>query len=304
MTNPPQSPYGPSDPSQQPAYGQPPMFHPPQVPYGYTVVGPIPPKRSNGPGLAALILGIVSVVLAFIPLVNIFAFFTGTAGIIVGIIGLVLADRPRKQAAWGTGLSAASMVLAFLMFFVYTFGFIFAVGGAIEESTRNLPTYEATPLPSETLTPITPAVEPLALGTVVQLSDTTGEPAFDATVSASVLDATDAVMAVAGNPDAPAGFQWAMVTVDVTSRSDAAYAPAVDVVVEFVTEDGEVFNRLDAFAIAPEPQFDALFDLGEGESGSGNIAIAIPTDAVDSGQWILSHADAVDDSERFYFETS
>src|SRR5690606_1894757 len=132
-------------------------------------VGPKQPQRSNGPGLAALILGIVSVVLAFIPIVNIFAFFTGTAGIIVGIIGLVLADRPRKQAAWGTGLSAASMVIAFLMFFVYTFGFIFAVGGAIEESTRNLPTYEATPVPSTTPSAIAPAVEPLALGTGVQL---------------------------------------------------------------------------------------------------------------------------------------
>lgn len=130
MTNAPQSPYGPAT-SEGP--NPPPprtgvgynanQYYPQQVPYGYTVVGPTRPLRSNGPGLASLIIGIVSVVLAFIPFVGFLSYLLGTAGIIVGIIGLVLADRPRRQAAWGTALSAASMVLAFIFFFVFLYVF-------------------------------------------------------------------------------------------------------------------------------------------------------------------------------------
>ena len=276
------------------------MFHPPQVPYGYTVVGSTPPNRaSNGPGLAALILGIVSVILAFIPFANFFAFLTGPAGVIVGIVGLVLADRPRRQAAWGTALSAASMVLAFIMIFVYTFGFIFAIGGFFEEAQRNLPTATATPL--EVPTPRS-TLQVLSLGTVVELYDDNDQPAYDATVSASVLDATDQVGAVDGNPDAPAGYQWALVTIDVTSLTLKGNAPAEHVVVEFVDEDGDVLSQ-DTVATAPEPQLASFTSLAVGESVTGNIVIAIPTDAVDTGFWLLSHRDAVDHEDPAYYET-
>lgn len=138
MTNAPQSPYGPASSATQqlaPHTGvQPPFnasqYYPQQAPYGYTVVGPLLPLRSNGPGLASLIIGIVSVVTALIPFVGFLSYLLGTAGLILGIIGLVLADRPRRQAAWGTALSAASMLLAFIFFLVFLY--MFAVLGTGE----------------------------------------------------------------------------------------------------------------------------------------------------------------------------
>lgn len=296
----------------QPQYGQPPQqplnaaqFYPQdQPPYGYSPGGPTPPKRGNGPGVAALVLGIVALALAFIPVVNILAFFLGVAGVIVGVVGLVAANRPRATAAWGTGLSALALVLATVMVIVYTFGFLFAVSDAVDEVAPSLP--QPTDIfdpPSESPSPVptdaTAEVSPL--GTVVELTDETGQPVYEATVSASVLDATDEVMAIALNPDAPAGMQWAMVTIELTSVADSTLAPAIDVTTEYVTPEGDSYSRLDAFALAPEPSFDALFNLEPGESGTGNVVIAIPTDDPASGVWSLKYGHGFDGGERFYF---
>lgn len=111
------------------------MFYPPQEPYGYTVAKSTPPKRGNGPGLAALIIGILAVVIAVIPFVNFFAFLLGPIGLIVGIVGLALAGRPRRMAAWGTILSAVSIALACVLIIVYTFGAMILFPNVVEDPT-------------------------------------------------------------------------------------------------------------------------------------------------------------------------
>ena len=306
-----QPPAYPTQPYPQPAYAQQPPpsqgpldaahFYPQenQPPYGYTVVGQEPPKHGNGPGLAALICGIVAIIAAVIPFVNFLAFPIGVSGLILGIVGLVLVNRPRRMAIWGTILSVVSLILAFVMIFVYTFGVIFAVSGAVDEATRNRPTpneLTAPPSPTESVAEILP------LGTVVELTDETGEGIYAATVSASVLDATDQVSAIEINPDAPAGTQWAMVTIDVTSLADTTVSPALEVTVEYVTPDGDTYTRLDAFALAPEPSFDTLFELDAGESGTGNVVIAIPSDDPTGGVWAIKYGTSFDGGDRYYFE--
>lgn len=297
-----QYPPQPPPPQQPPTYNAADFYPPqPQPPYGYTLAGQTPPKRTNGAGLAALILGICGIVIAFIPFVNFGAFLIGVAGVILGIVGLALVDRPRRMAAWGLILSALSLVIAFVMVFVYTFGFIFAVSGAVDEATRNSPqptdvSEQPAPSPTDTVVDVHP------LGTVVDLTDESGDPVYAATISASVLDATDAVSAIELNPDAPAGMQWAMVTVDLTSLADTAVAPAIDVTVEYVTPDGDSYTRFDAFALAPEPTLDVLFELDPDESGTGNVVIAIPTDDPAGGYWALKYGSSFGGGERFYFE--
>lgn len=299
-----QYPPQPPPPQQPPTYNAA-QFYPPQpqqpVPYGYTLAGQAPPKRTNGAGLAALILGICAIVIAFIPFVNFGAFLVGVAGVILGIVGLALVDRPRRMAAWGLILSALSLVIAFVMVFVYTFGFIFAVSGAVDEAARNSPqptdvSEQPAPSPTDTVVDVHP------LGTVVDLTDESGAPVYAATISASVLDATDLVSAIELNPDAPAGMQWAMVTVDLTSLADSTVAPAVEVTVEYVTPDGDSYTRFDAFALAPEPTLDVLFELEPDESATGNVVIAIPTDDPSGGYWALKYGSSFGGGERFYFE--
>jgi hypothetical protein len=318
MTNPPQSPYGPAEPAApNPPHGppqhsthQPPYnaarYHPQeQVPYGYTLVGVTSPKQSNGPGLAALILGIAAVVASFLPLVGFLAFALGPIGILLGIIGLVLADRPRRQAAWGTALSAVSMGIAFVMIFVYSFGFLFAISGALDDAARDLPTAEASPFTPETATPAAPFApigDALPRGTVVDLVDADGASLFAATVSASVLNANDLVVAIDGNVAAPTGMQWAMVTVDLTALA-ASNLPPEQIEVEYVAPDGSAYSVGDQYAVPPPEELATLqYRLGSGETGSGNAVIAIPTDAAAGGYWLLRYVSAFPGGQVHFFE--
>jgi hypothetical protein len=237
-------------------------------------------------------------VAAFIPFVGFFSFLLGPAGLICGIIGLVLTDRPRRQALWGTILSGVSMIVAFIMIFVYTFGFIFAVGGAVEESTRDRPTTtetaEASPAP----------IEILPLGTVVELADSVGAPAYESTVTASVLDAYDQVLGNARNVEAPIGMQWAMARLTVTALSAEHATVASDITVEYVSLDGHSFSAGDEYVIAPEPEFATLPDLGVGQTTTGNVVIAIPSEYPADGLWALSYTYGDSDAEPVYFEVA
>ena len=308
MTNPPPSPYGPSpygpatpapQPQQPQQPQQPPMFHPPQAPsYGHTVVAPTPPKRGNGPGLAALIVGIAAVVTAFLPLVNFVAFVLGPVGIILGIIGLVRAGRPRRQAAWGTALSAASILLALVMIFVYAFVF-FVSGTSFAEAP---PTREPAPFTPETEAPTDPAFGPYPLGTPVELSDADGQGLFTASVTESVLDATDAVLAVPGNVAAPTGMQWAMVTVDLTLVA-VSNLPSEPILVEYATADGRFYTADDVPAVPPGQDLAALqYELDIDESGVGNLVVAIPRDGTVGGSWSIRYGYSPDGTQVHVFE--
>ncbi|MCH7231045.1 DUF4190 domain-containing protein [Glycomyces sp. L485] len=68
------------------------------------------PQRTNGHAVTALVLGILALVLAFIPLVNVVSFVLGPLAIIFGIVGLV-AGRRRGT---GKGMSIAGIVMGAL----------------------------------------------------------------------------------------------------------------------------------------------------------------------------------------------
>ncbi len=124
-----QQPYG-----QQPYAGQPPyagqapqgqaQFSYPQQqgPYGHPAAAPGVPKTTDGPGLAALIIGIICMVIAIVPTEVFGSILLAGVGMTLGIIGLVLPARPRKQALWGLILSGASIIVGLIMTFVYAFG--------------------------------------------------------------------------------------------------------------------------------------------------------------------------------------
>jgi membrane-bound ClpP family serine protease len=69
-----------------------------------------PAKRGNGFAVTALVLGIIALVLAFVPVVNIVSFALGVVAIVFGIVGLVTA-RSRRT---GRGMSITGLVLGVL----------------------------------------------------------------------------------------------------------------------------------------------------------------------------------------------
>ncbi|HEU5126965.1 MAG TPA: DUF4190 domain-containing protein [Glycomyces sp.] len=65
------------------------------------------PRRGNGFAITALVLGIIALVLAFIPVVNLISFVLAIAAIVFGIVGLVASGKRHT----GKGMSITGIVL-------------------------------------------------------------------------------------------------------------------------------------------------------------------------------------------------
>jgi|SRR5215207_1415824 hypothetical protein len=114
----PPPPQGPP-PQGQPPPGQPPPGQPP--PGGYPAPGGYPPPggypqaagRRNGVGVAALVIGVVALVLVVLLLFSPLGAFLGLVAVVLGIVGLVRANRGeadnRGQAV--TGLVTGGLAL-------------------------------------------------------------------------------------------------------------------------------------------------------------------------------------------------
>ncbi|WP_317229404.1 DUF4190 domain-containing protein [Clavibacter sp. MX14-G9D] len=91
-------------------------------------------KSFNGVGLAALIVGVLSLIGSVIPILNYVSGFLAAVGIVLGIIGLVLRDRPKGMALGGLVVSIVALILSIVLAIVYTAGIVTAITGAVQES--------------------------------------------------------------------------------------------------------------------------------------------------------------------------
>ncbi len=115
------APYPPPPPSQapvppsQPLYGAPNVYVQP-APYPYVVAAP--PDPGAGQAVTSLVLGIVSIVFAFIPCFGFVSLVTGIIGLVMGILGRKSVTR-HGMAVTGIVLSAISLGLTVLFIFLY-----------------------------------------------------------------------------------------------------------------------------------------------------------------------------------------
>ncbi|GAA3831785.1 DUF4190 domain-containing protein [Nocardioides panacisoli] len=80
-----------------------------------------PQQPGNGLAVAALVLGIVSLVLAAIPIVNLLGAVAALVGVGLGIAGIRrgrTVGRGTAMAGWGTGLSAVAVVVSVTITFI------------------------------------------------------------------------------------------------------------------------------------------------------------------------------------------
>jgi hypothetical protein len=91
------------------------------------------PKQGNGLGLAALIIGIVAFVGAFIPVINYVSGVLALVGLVLGAIGIFRKGRPKGLAITGTIISFVALVLSIVLAITYTVGFATAVDQGIKD---------------------------------------------------------------------------------------------------------------------------------------------------------------------------
>jgi hypothetical protein len=126
-SDPPQYPTQPGPPPGQYPEGQYPQGQYPQGQYppgGYQA----PPRRRNGMGTAALVLGVVALVLVLLLIFSPLGAFLGLLAVIFGIVGIVRANRReadnRGQAV--TGLVTGGFALVLGIFFTISVGVWFS----------------------------------------------------------------------------------------------------------------------------------------------------------------------------------
>ncbi|QPZ38305.1 MmpS family transport accessory protein [Paramicrobacterium chengjingii] len=112
------------------------MTIPPSVDPQFAPAQPQPPeqKTGNGLGVAALVVGIVAIVGAFIPFVNYASGFIAFVGLVLGIIALCLKGKRKGSAIAGTIISAVALILSIVMAMVYTAVFATAVSESIDKT--------------------------------------------------------------------------------------------------------------------------------------------------------------------------
>jgi hypothetical protein len=121
---------GPPPPQSPPPQGQPPPGQPP--PGGYPAPGGYPPPgghphaagRRNGMGVAALVIGVVALVLVLLLLFSPLGAFLGLVAVVLGIVGLVRANRGEadNRGQPVTGLVTGGLALLLGIVFTISIG--------------------------------------------------------------------------------------------------------------------------------------------------------------------------------------
>lgn len=91
-------------------------------------------------GIAALVLGIVSIIIAFIPICGSIAFLPAIVGLILGIVDVI--QKGKKEEPKGVGiagivLSAAAVVIIFVWLFIISSGAGVAAG-LLDDANKEL----------------------------------------------------------------------------------------------------------------------------------------------------------------------
>jgi hypothetical protein len=140
----------PSAPSYPPPGG--PAYPPPggALPPGAFLGAGGPGQVARNPfGVTALILGIVGLVLGFVPFISFLAVLLALAAIVFGIVGLTLKDRPRIAATWGLVLGGVGLLVAIIVSAITVF--LLALGASRGSSySSSLPSAGASAAPAPT----------------------------------------------------------------------------------------------------------------------------------------------------------
>lgn len=83
-------------------------------------------------GIAALVLGIISIIIGFIPLCGSIALFPAIIGLILGIVDVVLKSKKGEKK----GVSIAGLVLSAIAIVIITF-WVFIFGVAVSNVDTN-----------------------------------------------------------------------------------------------------------------------------------------------------------------------
>lgn len=257
----------------------------------------VKPNSGNGLALAAVIVGGIALLFAFIPIVNIVGGIAGVVAAVLGLIALVTKRGSKTMSVTGLSLGAGALVMTIIMSFVYTALFFSSVEEAITDGvdTAAVPeSSETTEGDSGSSAELGTRANPAPIGTTVSNSD------WEVTLGAVVMDAGAEVAAANQfNESAPEGMQFAMIPVTVKYVGATSGTPGYDITIEYVSVDGKTYTDYDVSVVDPEPSFSDINEMYPDAVATGNVVIAIPSATAAEGTWTVRAGFA---SEPYFFK--
>ena len=272
--------------SQQTAPHQPQQSSLAQQDHGAPTQTPPPgPTKAKKPrnvlGLIALITAALGFIFACIPGALIVGWILLPIAFVLALVSLFIKDKAKWMGITALIVSIVGTIVGFTVFFS-------VLATSVDDAIGSGDTKVVQPSSAASDTGGAAAEKPAAnvgtrenphpIGSVIESDE------WRVVINSVTLAATDAV--VAGNQfnDPPAaGSEYIMVNYSTTYIGDDAdgQMPAF-VSIDFVTAEGTTVNKLDNYAVAPEP-IDTTSTLYKDGTATGNMVIAVPTASASQG---------------------
>lgn len=280
-----------------------PVSHPPQAPYPQPyapVQPPFPPARKGaGLAVASMVLGIIALLLSWVPIVNTVAAVLAVVALGLGVPAFL---RARRGTHGGGGLAITGLVTALVAVVVVVLTQAF-YASVIDEVERSLdeelsgsapvdggPSELVETAPEE---PAAPADEIVPLGVPAQVGD------YRVSVDAVELDATATVAAANDFNDPPAG-QYVLVQLTATYTGDTEGMPGFDLTAVFHGSDARQYSDTECMAVLPDDAMDAP-TLNPGGTDTFQFCMDVPPAAIAGGELSLEPTVSFDSEDRVFY---
>lgn len=285
--------------------------------YGGGYLPPPPEPSSNDGralGLAGLILGIIALVLFWIPLLNYVSLILALVGLGLSIASLVIVRR----RASAQGLSVAAVIVSAVALVAAILATVFwsSLFNSVDEVIEDpLPTVTVTPSAVPTVTPTTippvvPTVTPstgttprssaaapnstiLPLGTEAKVGD------YAVAVASVQLDATDAILGYNQFNQAPEG-QYVLVTIDVVYSGTEEGDPWLDLNPKFVGSDNRQYDQA---ACVLDLQDSSVPTLENGGAAQYEVCMDVPAAALPGKRILIENSVDFNGTDEASWET-
>ncbi len=277
------------------------MSHPSQAPYQqygppYGPPSGPPPKQGAGLAIASMVLGIIALLLSWIPIINNVAAIVAVVGLGLGIPALI---RARRGTHGGTGMAITGLVtsvLAIVLVILTQLLFAEAID-EVESSFRQGVAEAEAEAEAEAADPSageeTPEVVPI--GVPAQVGD------YEVILDAVQLNANDMVAGANDFNEPPTG-QYVVTQLTVTYAGEEEGTPGFDLTAIFHGTDSRQYSDSECSAVLPDDALDAP-TLNSGGSDSFQFCMDVPPAAIEGGELSIEPTMSFGD-ERVFFAIS
>ena len=275
------------------------MSHPAQAPYQQypPFQPPAPPKGGSGLAIASMVLGIIALLISWIPIVNNLAAVIALVGLGLGIPALIRARRGthtgQGMAITGLITSVVALVLVVVTQLFYS-AVIDEVERSLDEDLNSAPADAVAPGLAEPVTgdEAAPAADAVPLGVPAQVGD------YQVTVDAVQLDGNAAVAAANDFDEAPTG-QYVITQLTVTYTGADEGMPGWDLSTVFHGTDARQYSDADCTAVLADDAIDAP-TLNPGGTDTFQFCMDVPPSAIPGGQLSVEPTMSFEDERVFY----